>query len=104
MECRRHACHAGDLVEAEIDFGQLKSFTAARRRTKVWLRVRDMLDSRQMPPKDADQPTDDEASRIGRCFFAPEHQRGASEQRREDLLGTGIEAESGKLQHAAAGS
>jgi hypothetical protein len=57
-----HECHSGD--EAEIDLAALKTMADVRRQPKVWLKVREMLRSRQMPPKDAKQPTDDERSRL----------------------------------------
>ncbi|MGI9242329.1 MAG: hypothetical protein ACR2RV_16145 [Verrucomicrobiales bacterium] len=36
-----------------------------RRSPKVWLKVREMLDSHQMPPKEAKQPTHAERDRVG---------------------------------------
>ena len=59
-----HECHSGDKAEAEIDLAALKTMADVRRQPKVWLKVREMLRSRQMPPKDAKQPTDDERSRL----------------------------------------
>ena len=59
-----HECHSGDEAEAEIDLAALKTMADVRRQPKVWLKVREMLRSRQMPPKDAKQPTDDERSRL----------------------------------------
>ena len=51
-------CHSGDVTEAEVDLGDFKSLADVRRDTKTWLRVRVMLDTNQMPPKDSKQPTD----------------------------------------------
>ncbi|MFP6694513.1 MAG: DUF1587 domain-containing protein, partial [Pirellulales bacterium] len=59
-----HECHSGDEAEAEIDLAAMKTMADVRRQPKVWLKVREMLRSRQMPPKDAKQPTDDERSRL----------------------------------------
>ena len=59
-----HACHAGDRTEAEIDLESFATIAAVQRQPKIWQRVRRMLDSRQMPPKDARQPTDAERTRV----------------------------------------
>lgn len=50
-------CHAGEQVEAEIDLSIFKSLTEIRKQPVIWQKVRVMLDSGQMPPPDADQPT-----------------------------------------------
>ncbi len=57
-------CHAGDTTEAEIDFAPLTTLADVRRHTATWIKVREMLDSGQMPPKDEPQPTDDERTRL----------------------------------------
>ena len=59
-----YKCHSGDDAEAEIDLEAFATMAGVRRSPKVWLKVREMLRSRQMPPKDAKQPTDDERSRL----------------------------------------
>ncbi|HUQ71385.1 MAG TPA: DUF1587 domain-containing protein, partial [Planctomycetaceae bacterium] len=53
-------CHGDDLAEADVDFSLVKSFADVRRQPRVWQQVREMLDSGQMPPKDAKQPREDE--------------------------------------------
>ena len=57
-------CHSGDDAEAEIDLESFVTMGDVRRSPKAWLKVRGMLDSRQMPPKGAKQPTDGERSRL----------------------------------------
>jgi len=59
-----YKCHSGDDSEGEIDLEAFATMADVRRSPKVWLKVREMLDSRQMPPKDKKQPTDDERSRL----------------------------------------
>ena len=59
-----YKCHSGDDAEAEIDLEAFATMAGVRRSPKVWLKVREMLRSRQMPPKDAKQPKDDERSRL----------------------------------------
>lgn len=57
-------CHSGDRTEAEIDLAGFKTVADVRRQVKVWSKVRGMLDTGQMPPKDALQPTDAEKERL----------------------------------------
>ena len=58
-------CHAGDLIEGEVDLSGAGSLDAVRSQVKVWQRVAEMVSSRQMPPPEADQPTDRERAEIG---------------------------------------
>ena len=53
-------CHAGDEAEGDIDLRQYSSTTEIRRDTKTWIRIRHTVAGRQMPPKDANQPSDAE--------------------------------------------
>ena len=59
-----HECHAGDTTEAQIDFGTFAALNDIRRQPEVWLKVGEMLDSGQMPPVDAKQPSADERSKL----------------------------------------
>ena len=58
-------CHSGDLIEGEVDLSGVGSLDAVRSQVKVWQRVAEMVSSRQMPPPEADQPTDKERAEIG---------------------------------------
>lgn len=60
--CRE--CHSGERIEAEIDLASFSTLADVRKRPQVWQKVGEMLDSRQMPPKDARQPTPDEHRRL----------------------------------------
>ncbi|MEO8270879.1 MAG: DUF1587 domain-containing protein, partial [Aureliella sp.] len=51
-------CHAGDLTEADIDLGAFSTLADLQHESDVWVKVRRMLDSGQMPPLDADQMTE----------------------------------------------
>ena len=53
-------CHSGDTTEAEVDLGEFSTVADARKQTKVWVKVRTMLDTGQMPPKDSPKPSDAE--------------------------------------------
>lgn len=53
-------CHSQDLVEAELDFGDFPTLASLRPRQKVWTRVRDVLETGDMPPPEGKQPTEAE--------------------------------------------
>ncbi|QDU42010.1 hypothetical protein Mal52_04650 [Symmachiella dynata] len=53
-------CHSADLAEAEVDLSTIPTMAAARKQVKTWLRIRQMLESGQMPPRDEAQPTEAE--------------------------------------------
>jgi len=57
-------CHEGDDAEAEVDLASFTDVARVRTDIRTWLRVREMLSSRQMPPKDARQPSDDERAEL----------------------------------------
>ena len=57
-------CHCEGDAEGEVDLEAFATMEDIRRSPKVWLKVREMLDSRQMPPKGKKQPTDEERSRM----------------------------------------
>ena len=57
-------CHAGDTTEAEIDLAALTTSLDAGRQIPIWIKVRRMLDSGQMPPPDAVQPNDQERAEL----------------------------------------
>ena len=57
-------CHADEDAGADIDLDSFKSVADIRRNTKVWLKVDDMLSSRQMPPKKSDQPSDAQRGKL----------------------------------------
>jgi len=59
-------CHTGETAEAEVDLSVFETSDDVHREIPIWLRVREMLDTRQMPPPDARQPSDDERSRLRR--------------------------------------
>ncbi|MBT5708416.1 MAG: DUF1592 domain-containing protein [Verrucomicrobia bacterium] len=53
-------CHDGPDAEAEIDLAGITSFDQIRKNPNLWIKVDEMLESRQMPPKKSDHPTDSE--------------------------------------------
>ncbi|MEE2843660.1 MAG: DUF1587 domain-containing protein, partial [Planctomycetota bacterium] len=57
-------CHSGNVVEADIDFTHFTAVTDVRSEIKTWIKVRKVLQTRQMPPKDADQPPDEMQSAV----------------------------------------
>jgi hypothetical protein len=75
-------CHADDTTEADIDLAAFSSVGDARKQTKVWQKVRRMLDTRQMPPKEAEQPADADRAELQiwvRSFLAREAQAHAGD-------------------------
>ena len=57
-------CHEGKDAEAEVDLDSFKSLADLRRDTKTWVKVEEMLSSRQMPPRKSDQPTDQQRAAL----------------------------------------
>ena len=55
-----HQCHSGDLTEAELDFGDYPTLAAMKPRQKVWLRIREVIETGDMPPPEGKQPKDAE--------------------------------------------
>ena len=53
-------CHSGEVIEAELDMSLFKSVADIQSNIKPWIRISAMLDSRQMPPKESGQPTDNQ--------------------------------------------
>ena len=57
-------CHGKDVTEAGINLERFVSQEEAQKDTKTWLRVRNALQGRIMPPKDMPQPSLPEFDRI----------------------------------------
>lgn len=53
-------CHADEVTEADLDLSAFKTLADVRAKTQAWVKIRRMLETTQMPPKDAAQPTDEE--------------------------------------------
>ena len=51
-------CHQGAGAEAEVDLTAIQAIDPSRGQTRLWQRIHEMLQSRQMPPPDARQPSD----------------------------------------------
>lgn len=60
--CQR--CHAGLHPEADIDLKHFATLDEVRKSPRVWQKVLEMLESGQMPPKDAKQPSDAERAKL----------------------------------------
>ena len=57
-------CHSAELMEAEIDLSAFQTFADVRRHPETWQKVGEILDSGQMPPKDAPQPSNADRDRL----------------------------------------
>lgn len=60
--CRN--CHSEKQAEAEIDLVSFATFAYVRKHPKTWQKVREMLETGQMPPEAARQPTESERTRL----------------------------------------
>src|SRR5262245_40698026 len=60
--CQR--CHGGTRKEADINLLQMETWADVRKHARTWQKVREMLESGQMPPQEARQPTDAERTRL----------------------------------------
>lgn len=59
-----HECHSADRTEADLDLSAFKSASEIKKRSRAWQKVGEMLDSGQMPPRDARQPAPPERRRL----------------------------------------
>lgn len=57
-------CHSDKRQEADVNLQTFATLADVRKGTKVWQKVAEMLDSGQMPPPEAKQPTDDERTKL----------------------------------------
>ncbi|MSR58801.1 MAG: DUF1592 domain-containing protein [Planctomycetaceae bacterium] len=57
-------CHSEDRTEADVDLAGFAGWAQVRRHPRTWEKVGVMLESGQMPPKDAPQPSDVERTRL----------------------------------------
>jgi hypothetical protein len=70
-----HECHAGDAVEGDVDLASFGTLADMRKQIKVWQRVAEVVHDGQMPPPDAEQPTEAERDLLQqglRAFLAAE--------------------------------
>ena len=75
-------CHSGDVTEADVDFDEFHSVQDLKKNVAVWIKVRSMLNTGQMPPKDSEQPTDAEKKSLQtwvQQFLAEEARRHAGD-------------------------
>ena len=57
-------CHAADVQEGTLDLEQFATLNDVRRSTTTWLKIAEMLDNGEMPPKKAPQPTPERRQRL----------------------------------------
>ena len=57
-------CHAADVQEGTLDLEQFAKLADVRRSTTKWLKVAEMLDNGEMPPKKAPQPSPERRQRL----------------------------------------
>lgn len=59
-----YECHSAEVQEAELNLAAFESIADVRRGAQAWQKVGTMLDTRQMPPPEAEQPTDEERAEL----------------------------------------
>ena len=57
-------CHSPQLMEADVDLTIFTDIGAIRKHSRTWQKAGEMLDSAQMPPRDALQPTSAERKKL----------------------------------------
>ncbi|MCA9052591.1 MAG: DUF1592 domain-containing protein, partial [Planctomycetaceae bacterium] len=57
-------CHSGERTEAEIDLAAFGTVDQIRSQSRVWMKIRRVLDDGQMPPPEATQPSDAERTML----------------------------------------
>ncbi|MFP6765296.1 MAG: DUF1592 domain-containing protein [Planctomycetaceae bacterium] len=57
-------CHTGDTAEAGVDLSGFPTIAEVRRQPNLWIKVRTMLDSGQMPPRDSPQPSQQQQAEL----------------------------------------
>jgi hypothetical protein len=57
-------CHSTAKQKGDLDLERFASLKEVRRDTKAWLKVAEMLDNGEMPPKEAKQPTSAERKQL----------------------------------------
>src|SRR5262245_8503737 len=50
-------CHSTENQEGELDLERFAALDDVRRSASTWVKVAEMLDNGEMPPKDAEQPS-----------------------------------------------
>jgi hypothetical protein len=57
-------CHSARQAEADLNLASFRSLADVRQHPQVWMKVREMLESGQMPPEEAKQPGEAERSTL----------------------------------------
>jgi hypothetical protein len=57
-------CHAADVQEGTLDLEQFATLQDVRRSAKTWIKVAEMLDNGEMPPKKTPQPAPERRKRL----------------------------------------
>jgi hypothetical protein len=57
-------CHSEKLAEADLDLASFATLADVRRHPQAWIKVREMLESGQMPPIEAKQPSEAERTQL----------------------------------------
>lgn len=106
------SCHGAETQEAGLRVDQLPEDLSDRQSFNDWVRIHDRVNSHEMPPRDADQPTKVQRDSFVETLRAKLHQESLARQQREgrvsvrrlnrneyqytihDLMGIGVDLKS----------
>jgi len=57
-------CHSDRRTEAEVNLARFDSLADVRKQTRVWQKVAEMLETRQMPPEGERRPSEQDHARL----------------------------------------
>lgn len=59
-------CHSADTIEADIDLGSMHTIQDVQEQLETWIKIRNVLDTAQMPPQASPQPSESEQEQLRR--------------------------------------
>lgn len=77
-----HRCHCDERAEGDINLSQFVTLSDVTKATRAWQKVSEMIDSGQMPPRTARQPSVEDRARMGawvRAFLKRQAQAHAGD-------------------------
>src|SRR4051812_13369681 len=64
------SCHGSSKPKADLNLTAFSDEASVVRARKLWVRLKDYVESGEMPPEDQDQPTEEEADRFNNWIEA----------------------------------
>lgn len=66
-----HACHADGVAEGGLELSKIGRDLEDPKTMAIWVRIHDRIRDKEMPPPDADQPTDEDRAAFLESFAKP---------------------------------